>query len=136
MTSFVSVMYVSCSVSFFIFLPTVPRGGTMGLQMDISPSMVSIVSTPVIGALEFRCLLGGGGYGTVDCGSCTEYTLLFSTLSLITPFQLPSRFSSLNQSSSYFHLTICLSISSLPLGYRCRQKSGSEPTPDRGELFG
>ena len=52
-------------VFFFFFLPTVPRGGTMGLKMDFLSFSFSI-STPLKcrykdGHLWTVCVGGGGG---------------------------------------------------------------------------
>ena len=63
------------------FIPTVPRGGTMGLQMDISPPPTPPPShLQLLDAKTTFVESAGGGEGvggTVDHGSCIEYVLLF-----------------------------------------------------------
>ena len=75
------------------FLPMVPRGGTIGLQMDFFFS--SSFKPPTFGCKDdlcgqcgmmgwgVGCMCGGGGYCTVDRGSCAEYALLFFSNSFL-----------------------------------------------------
>ena len=98
-----------------VFLPTVPGGGTVGLQMDffILSFSSSSFTLPTFGCKDNLCGQCGRGGVTVDCGSCAEYTLLFYNLphcsfsSLPPPIPPPSSYSLLS-----LHQVCCHSPSS------------------------
>ena len=67
------------------FLPMVPGGGTISLQMDFLSFSVSSSSTPLKQRQPLWASVGGQvagwvGWGdcAVDCGDCDENALLFS----------------------------------------------------------